>query len=93
MSDKFVIVSVTLAVLFLASAAFFGQYMRTRRLMGLIEMEDNVRPDIKDVRYKCCEHCGLNFPEVGQSICEIEPDCHTVPCNEPGFCQGKEVAL
>lgn len=43
-------------------------------------------------RFKCCDHCGLNFPEIGQSICEREPDNHVVPCNEPGCEKGRERA-
>lgn len=96
-SAKFIVVF-TVATLIVTGIAVFGQYISTRRLMKIeedarLEYEALLPADITEVRYKCCDHCGLNFPEPGQSICEDEPNSHTVPCNEPGFCIGKEVVL
>lgn len=50
-------------------------------------------PDLDDVTYKCCWHCGVNYPTKVHSYCERNPHSHKVPCNESGECEGKEVYL
>ena len=51
--------------------------------------EEVVRPREDGPRYKCCDHCGINFPSVGESYCEKNPDTHLVMCGEPGCELGK----
>lgn len=41
--------------------------------------------------YRCCEHCGINYPGFDESICAFARNQHETPCNEPGFCTGKEL--
>ena len=43
-----------------------------------------------EIRFKCCVHCGINFPTMEYSWCMEDPDSHLVPCNEEDCIDGKQ---
>lgn len=51
--------------------------------------ERNKEIPVRNPLYKCCDHCGINFPEVGESYCDKNPDTHTEPCMEAGCVRGR----
>jgi hypothetical protein len=80
----FVLGCVIVAAAFIAALYYLYLAYEQERDLKRMEIERG---------YKCCEHCDYETPIWSEmTYGETHPyDAHPKPCNEPGFCRGKEL--
>lgn len=83
MANQTVIVVLVVTTLVVSLVALVTAFI------ALMIGERNKEVPVRNPLYKCCDHCGINFPEVGQSYCANSPDMHTEPCTEDGCVKGR----